>query len=311
MLIVYILLGALLLYAVAVALIFHIAFASRPRLGLPRWLGRPAAPSPWETYRAQMEEGMAWFRSQPLQQVWITAGDGARLRGRYLACPGSNKAILLVHGYRSASAESDFACALKLYHRMDLNILLVDQRGQGESQGKLITFGILEREDVAAWARWLDRTYHPRSILLDGMSMGASSVLMALALPLPPSVKGAIADCGFTSPRAIIAQVMRQDYRLPPKLLMPGLNWLFRLRTGHSLDEASVPQALAASRLPVLLIHGEADRYVPFAMGRENAQATPLATLASVPGAGHGVSFLVDREKCEKALDNFIARVIQ
>ena len=92
---------------------------------------------------------------------------------------------------------------------------------------------------------------------------------------------------------------------------MPGLNWLFRLRTGHSLDEASAPQALAASRLPVLLIHGEADRYVPFAMGRENAQATPLASLASVPGAGHGVSFLVDREKCEKALDNFIARVIQ
>mgnify|MGYP000077256348 CR=1 FL=1 len=194
---------------------------------------------------------------------------------------------------------------------MGLNILLVDQRGQGQSQGKLITFGVLEREDVAAWARWLDRTYHPRTIILDGMSMGASSVLMALALPLPPSVKGAIADCGFTTAQEIIAHVMRQDYRLPPKLLMPGIDGLFRLRTGHSLKEAGVPQALAANRLPVLLIHGEADRFVPFAMGQKNAQASPLATLVSVPGAGHGVSFLVDRQKCEKALDNFIARVIQ
>lgn len=133
---------------------------------------------------------------------------------------------------------------------------------------------------------------------------------MALALPLPPSVKGAIADCGFTSPRAIIAQVMRQDYRLPPKLLMPGLNWLFRLRTGHSLDEASVPQALAASRLPVLLIHGEADRYVPFAMGRENAQATPWPPWRACRRGTRG-QFLGRPGKMREALDNFIARVIQ
>ena len=103
MTVVYILLGAALLYAAAIALIFHMIFASHPRLRLPQWLGKPAVPSPWEAYRPQMEEGMAWFRAQPLQQAVITAGDGARLRGRYLACPGSDKAILLVHGYRSAS----------------------------------------------------------------------------------------------------------------------------------------------------------------------------------------------------------------
>lgn len=306
-----VLVALLVLYLALCAYMFQMVFARHADLRLMPKPKDQADLTPWAEYDQVIEEGIRWFCAQPVQEVWISSSDGLRLRGRYLPCPHSDKTILLAHGYRSASPEHDFACALKLYHDMGFNLLLIDQRAQGKSQGEYITFGVLEREDVAAWARWLDRTYGPRAIVLDGISMGAATVLMALSLPLPASVKGVVADCGFTSPQAIISYVMSADYGLPARFLLPGLKLWFRLKAGRSLAGASAPAAISASRLPILLIHGEADKYVPCDMSRENAQASPNATLVTVPGAGHGVSFLMDREKCVKALDNFMDSVIQ
>ena len=306
-----ILLLLFILYFALSAYLFEMVCARHANLRLMPKPKDQEALSPWAQYDDVIDEGIAWFQAQQVREVAITARDGLRLRGRYLPCGDSDHTVLLVHGYRSASPEHDFACALRLYHEMGFNLLLIDQRAQGKSQGEYMTFGVLEREDVAAWARYLDRSYHPKAVILDGMSMGAATVLMALALPLPPCVKGVVADCGYTTPQAIIHYVMSAQYHMPARLLLPGLKLLFRLRTGHSLTEASAPRAIAASNLPILLIHGEEDQYVPCRMGVENAQASPRTTLVTVPGAGHGVSFLVGREKCMKALDNFVGRVIQ
>ena len=306
-----ILLLLIILYCALSAYLFQMVFARHADLRLMPKPKDQEALSPWVRYDDAIEAGVRWFQNQQAEEISLTARDGLRLRGRYLPCPGSSRTVLLVHGYRSASPEHDFACALRLYYEMGFNLLLVDQRAQGKSQGEYITFGVLEREDVAAWARYLERSHHPQAVILDGMSMGAATVLMALALPLPPSVKGVVADCGYTTPQAIIGYVMSANYHMPQRLLLPGLKLLFRIKTGRSLTEASAPRAIAASSLPILLIHGEEDRYVPCRMGMENAQASPRTTLVTVPGAGHGVSFLTDREKCMKALDNFVARVIQ
>jgi pimeloyl-ACP methyl ester carboxylesterase len=137
------------------------------------------------------------------------------------ARPGGT--VLLVHGFRGGS-RGDFSCAIPLYHRLGWNELLIDQRAQGRSEGARMGLGVLERRDVAAWARELSARLPGLPIVLDGISMGASSVMMACGLPLPAEVRGVIADCGFTSPEGIFRWLLERGHA-PAALLLP----LFRL----------------------------------------------------------------------------------
>lgn len=301
----------LVLYGACCLFAFYLAFAGRPN---PHLMPKPRdekALSPWLAYGDIINRELEWIYAQTFEEVSITSRDGLRLRGRYLAYPGSDRAIILCHGFRSHKAETDFSCAMKIYYEKGFSLLLIDQRAHGKSQGKWITFGIREREDVCGWAHWLHETHHPSHIILDGMSMGAATVLMALDQPLPKTVKGVIADCGYTSPEEILTYVMKENFGIPAGFLMPGLKLIFRLAAGKSMNETSAPRAIAGSSLPLLLLHGEEDRFVPCHMGLENARAGKNARILTIPGAGHGVSFLVDREKCTKALDKFISGVIQ
>ena len=89
------------------------------------------------------------------------------------------------------------------------------------------------------------------------------------------------------------------------------MNLWFRTLAHYDIGEYSTTVALAKCRLPVLFIHGTGDDFVPYRMGEENAAAfRGDGTFISVSGAGHGMSYLVNREKCEKALDAFLAKTL-
>ena len=140
---------------------------------------------------------------------------------------------------------------------------------------------------------------------LDGISMGAATVLMASEFDLPASVRGIIADCGYTSPRDILCKVIRQCH-------LPVTPVYFLVRLGARVfgrfdpEAASAARALEKCRVPVLFIHGEADDFVPCDMSRENyAHCAAPKTLITVPGADHGFSYLVDMDGVEAALRRF------
>ena len=141
--------------------------------------------------------------------------------------------------------------------------------------------------------------------------MGAATVLMAAADPMPDTVRGILADCGFTSPKAIFTKVLRERH-LPARLILTPVNWLTRVFAGFDMEECSTLDALRQTKLPVLLIHGEADRFVPCEMSRENFAACASAdkTLFTVPGAPHGGSYLVDRAGYEKTVCAFVRRIM-
>lgn len=266
--------------------------------------------SPWKKYQDVIEAGQAWFRAQNAARVTTTSVDGLTLVAHYLPAEGADVTLLLAHGYRSAEATFDFSCAFKTYHEAGYNLLLIDQRAHGESEGRYIGFGVPERRDIVTWAEFLNRSYHPRAIVLDGMSMGAATVLMSLDLPLPRNVVGAIADCGYTSPKAIIDHVMRTAIGVGVAPLWPGIQLAARLRSGHLLSGASALDALREAKVPVLFVHGEDDRYVPCDMGRANyAACRAPKQMVTVPGAGHGMSFIVDGEACSRALKTFLDSV--
>lgn len=229
----------------------------------------------------------------------------------YAAEPGSFKgSILLAHGFRG-SGRSDFSCVVEMYHNYGFDILLIDQRAQGRSEGKRMGLGVLERHDIVRWAHFLAQRKPGMPIILSGVSMGATSVMMAADLDLPEEVRGIVADCGFTSPEEIILWLVRRLH-LPEKLMMPALRMVAKPVLGYGLRDCSTIDILAKSQYPLLLVHGEADDFVPCYMSKQNFEAAVAADkhLSIVPKATHGLSFLVDNKGCCERLFSFLERVL-
>ena len=146
-------------------------------------------------------------------------------------------------------------------------------------------------------------------ILLAGISMGAATVLMTSALDLPPQVRGILADCPFTSPAEIIATVGSAK-GFPMKFLFPLVEFDARLLGRFSLRAADAALAVREAKVPILLIHGEADDFVPCDMSRRIAAANPaLIEFHTFPGAGHGLSYLVDTERYTSLVRDFCKRI--
>ena len=239
------------------------------------------------------------------EDVYTTSFDGLTLHGYYLPAEGAKKTVLFFHGYTS-HALKDFSLIFPFYRRRGFNILTVDQRAHGTSEGNYMGFGVLERRDVLSWVEFINRRSE-QTILLHGISMGASTVLMASGSPLPENVIGIAADCGFTSPYDILAHVGRQYFHLPPFPLLPLANIVSKQKAGYSFKEYSTLDAMKTNRLPVLFIHGEDDTFVPASMSKATYDAcTAKKRLFLVKGAEHGLSYTVDPEKCEKELGEFL-----
>lgn len=239
------------------------------------------------------------------ESVSIYSHDGLLLHGRYYHVADGAPLQIQMHGYRG-HALRDFCGGHKLARELGLNTLVVDQRAHGESQGHTISFGINERWDCLGWADYAAKRWPGVPITLAGISMGAATVLMASDLPLPEEVKGILADCGYSSPRAIIKKVC---WDLPKymRVLYPFTSLSAELFGHFDPDAGSAVGAVSNTTLPILLIHGEADDFVPCDMSREirDACAGPVR-LETFPGAGHGVSYMQDTERYCRVVKEFL-----
>lgn len=264
--------------------------------------------SSFSVCRDEILAGEKWVLAQPRREMDIVAFDGARLHGIFLPQENAKGTLLLFHGYRSCW-QIDFGLVARMYYEMGFQLLLVDQRAQQRSGGRYITFGVKERRDVQSWVkRMADELGTDEPMYLCGLSMGASTVLMAADLPLAGNVRGIVADCGFTEPYAIMRYVILRDHpHRPAGVILALLDAATRTLAGFSLHGCRTTDTVGASTLPILFIHGKADRYVPYEMSVAAYEACPnKKELILVDGAGHGVSFLYDRERVSRALKEFL-----
>lgn len=273
----------------------------------------PEAPTSKEVmdalpYRREMVRDAAALAKAPCEVVQITADDGTRLSARYYHHRDGAPVALIFHGYKGF-ARRDGMGGYTLCKQLGYNVLLPDQRTHGASGGHTITMGVKERYDCRAWAYWAYRRFGDDvPLFLMGVSMGASTVLLAAGLDLPPTVRDIIADCPYTSPRDITRRCI-------PSYL-PGLpvGPLYRIgRLGTLLfgrfdpEDADCRQAVAATTLPILLIHGEADDFVPCDMSRELYDACGgKKRLLTIPGSGHAVAYYVDTPAYAQAVTEFL-----
>ena len=271
------------------------------------WLDEHAiSNTPYKEFYSQIVAADKWLKDEGCFDVFIDAIDGIRLHGLWVSAEHAKGTVILFHGYRSTYLV-DSSMALEFFHSAGYNLLIPDQRAHGKSGGKYITFGVKESEDVLQWIGFHNRTFGNKPIILSGLSMGASTVLYVADRDLPPNVKGIIADCGFTSPKAILCDVYRKVIHLPPVLSMWAVELFTRFFAGFSISQKDTTKVLANSKVPVLMIHGRSDTFVPCKMTEEGFNAcTSNKKLLIVDGADHGVSFIHDREGYTKAVVSFL-----
>jgi fermentation-respiration switch protein FrsA (DUF1100 family) len=257
-----------------------------------------------------MEKNIAEIEKIPYETVQIKSYDGLTLYAKYYHLKDGAPIDICMHGYRG-TAERDMNGGFNLSREYGRNLLLCDQRAHGKSQGHTLTFGIKERFDVLSWANYLtERFGKDCRILLVGLSMGATTVLMASGENLPKNVRGVIADCPYSSPIDIIT-VVGGKKGIPPFIMKPLAIIAARLFGGFSVLGCSAVSAVRKSNLPILIIHGDADTLVPFYMSEKISQGLQNVRLERFCGAEHATSYLSDSERYFSILKSFKNTVLK
>ncbi|MBP3633499.1 MAG: alpha/beta hydrolase [Oscillospiraceae bacterium] len=268
----------------------------------------PYAIPPGKIYEPHREIMVKWMKEADAlvhKELSITSFDGLQLYGNFYEYAPGAPIELMFHGYRG-SARRDLCGGVQRCFSLGRSALVVDQRTSGKSGGRVISFGINEHRDCLDWVRFMISYFgEDVKIYLTGISMGASTVLMAAGTPLPKQVIGVVADCGYTSPRAIIQKVICQ-LKLPAKLLYPFVRLGAILYGGFDPESFSPIEAVKTMTVPVVFAHGETDDFVPCRMSIENYEAcsSPNKLLFTVPDTGHGLAYIKDPEGYKKALQS-------
>lgn len=273
-------------------------------------------------------EVVEWDRAEEAQRTWRWLHEGARVFERVETvsddgvalvahalecCPGSPRWLVFSHGYTD-----NWRCGLtyaRRYAEAGFNLLFCDLRAHGESGGDWIGTGWLDRRDLVAWSRWVvGRAGSDARVVLAGISMGAASSIMACGeKDLPEQVRVCIADSAYAdfwrTAVNVVATGSLGTPSAPPHPLVDLARLILRLSPGgYDLALARPVDALAHSRVPVLLIQGNADRVVPSYMASELASAGTGHELVTFPNAGHCCAVFNDPERYWESVLGFIAR---
>lgn len=301
----YVLWGLLALIALAALVCFILTFYNPTRTAAGMAADRFPPGKVYEPYHPVLRQWAEQVDGMEYTPMAVHTPDGLTLRGKLYTLTPDAPVEILFHGYRGFS-ERDMCGAVQRCFAVGHSALLADQRAAGISDGHVITFGVKESEDVPLWiAAVAERFGGDHPVYLGGVSMGATTVLLAAGRDLPPNVRGVLADCGYTTAQAIIKKVIRQ-LKLPADLLYP-LVWLgAMLYGGFNPERADATAAMRRCRVPVIFFHGDADDFVPYGMSEENyAACAAPKRLVITPGAGHGLCYPADVDGYVTAVREF------
>ncbi len=259
----------------------------------------------YEPFREQMIEWQKQIKIMPHDDVQIKSFDGLTLHGKYYETKKGAPIELMMHGYRGYS-QRDLCGGITRAFALQHNVLLIDQRACGLSEGNIISFGINESKDCLKWVDYLtERFGNDIKVILTGVSMGASTALMCIERGLPSCVKGILADCGYSSTKEII-KIVIQKMKLPSNLLFPFVKLGAKIYGKFDLEEITPKDAVKKANVPVVFAHGDVDNFVPYYMSVDCFNACiSEKKLVTIKNAGHGLCYPVSPEYYVNELSEF------
>ena len=259
----------------------------------------------YEPYRDQMIAWMKEARNMKHVEYKIISFDNLKLHAKYYEIEKGNTIEIMFHGYRG-NAERDLCGGIQRAFALKHNVLLVDQRTSGDSEGNVITFGINESKDCLKWIDLVVNEFgENQKIILTGISMGAATVVTTAGYDLPNNVVGVLADCGYSTSKDIIKKCIGM-LKLPPVIFYPFVKLGAKIFGHFNLEETSPLEAVKKTKLPIIFFHGDTDDFVPHYMSEELYNAKKdNCKLITIKGAGHGLGFLVDPSLYIKSMEEF------
>ena len=239
-----------------------------------------------------LNDAQKWLEEKSnYSDKYIESYDKLQLHS-YVVSQNSNKWAIVVHGYGgSGKLMSDKS---KYFYDMGYNVLIPDLRGHGKSEGDYIGMGWKDRLDIISWINFIIKENPNAEIVLHGTSMGAATVLMTSGENLPSNVKAIVADCAYTSAWDEFSYQLETYLKVPSSYILNVTNMVTKLKAGYSLKEASALESVKKATVPILFIHGDKDKFVPYSMMDKLYDATnsPKEKL-TIEGGEHANSDLV------------------
>lgn len=239
-----------------------------------------------------LNDAQKWLEEKSnYSDKYIESYDKLQLHS-YVVTQNSNKWAIVVHGYGgSGKLMSDKS---KYFYDMGYNVLIPDLRGHGKSEGDYIGMGWKDRLDIISWINFIIKENPNAEIVLHGTSMGAATVLMTSGENLPSNVKAIVADCAYTSAWDEFSYQLETYLKVPSYYILNVTNMVTKLKAGYSLKEASALESVKKATVPILFIHGDKDKFVPYSMMDKLYDATnsPKEKL-TIDGGEHANSDLV------------------
>ena len=268
-------------------------------------------PKKWdykESYEHEIENENfddQWFSSLVSEDVYTESRDGLKLHGIWFPLKDSLKTIIISHGYSYTLYGS--VKYMKMFMDRGYNILLIDHRYHGLSEGKICTMGHKEKMDQLKWVNWIENRVGKDTIVgLHGESMGASTSLLHGAID--DRIKFIIADCPYQSVAGEFKYRLKMDKKLPAFPFIQLANLFTKIRTGAFYGEISPLKAVKKIKVPVLFIHGDADDFTPPSntINLHNAKEGTGGFIYIVPGAEHAGSYMINPEQYKKIVYRFM-----
>lgn len=222
-------------------------------------------------------------------------------------------ATVMIHGYcdNCARMMRYYYMHYEMLHR---NCLVPDLYGHGESEGKDVRFGWLDRLDVRdIWLPMAHNLWPQLNLIQHGLSMGAATTMMTSGEEISDSLRlvGFIEDCGFSSTYLQLQEKIVTEAGLPAFPFLDAADLLCQLRFGWSMKESDALKQLAKCKRPMLFIHGDADSYVPYYMLQLNYDAKTQGYKEKwvAPGSEHAESIHDHWEEYIQHCKDFINKV--
>lgn len=254
----------------------------------------------------QIEESKDFLEKIKAESVEINSKDGLKLRG-HLAKNTGDIIFLIAHGYQTSEKES--LKIAKILYEMGYSTLTIDMRAHGESEGKYIGMGYFEKFDLLNWIHFIDEKMPQKKIFLHGTSMGGASVLLAGTLELPKNVCGIVDDCGYTSAYKMFKEELKKRFSLPSFPVLNMATVMTRIKAKYNLKDTDIIKDIEKIHVPVLIIHGDKDDFVPVEMGKEiYEKLRGNKEIFLVKNADHADSKYVEPEKYYKKIKEFVEK---
>ena len=307
---IYIIISSILMFVILVVLILSFIIYRKAfyndRKNKPKSF-EPISKPDYLPFMDQMVALLSVAKSLEYKYVYIKSFDKKKLAAKLYLHDATSPFVIEVHGYKGSGVR-DFSGGLTEFYNMGYNVLLIDHRGHGESDGRTITFGAKESKDVYSWIEYLNKNFNEPEIILYGISMGGNTVLNVSKMNLTKNILAIISDCPYSTPKDIVyTETKKLGFNLT--LAKPFINLAALLYAHFSLNSANAIEAVKETKVPILLIHSKADLLVPYQMSEKIYDSNrEKIELLLVEGAPHGLSYILDRDLVISKINEFIAK---